>query len=595
MTAVLPDRPRSAHRAYVAHLTPEAMERSHRFLVRKALAEFAHERILTPEPDGDGFVVLSQGAVYRFHAQRHELDHWVIDPWSITRTVEGQSAELDAQSFIVEFADRLGIPDALLPAYLEEIGSTLNSSAFKFVNESHTAAELVHADFQEIEAAMAEGYPAFVANNGRIGFGADDFAAYAPEAGQPFGVVWLAVRRTRATLTCGAGLDEESLYAAELDTGQRLEFDETLRELGLDPADYLLMPAHPWQWTNKLAITFAPDIARRDIVCLGESRDSCRAQQSIRTFYNASRPDRSYVKTSLSILNMGFMRGLSPRYMKPTPAINDWMASLVENDETLQEAGFGVLREHAAIGYTGGPFEALGFDTPYKKMFAALWRESPVPKLAPGEWLATMASLLHCDHDGRHVATELIAASGLEPAVWIRRYVRAYLRPLVHCLYRYELAFMPHGESLIMVLADHAPVRMFMKDIGEEIALMGDLELPAEVERIRVVVPDPVKPLAILTDVFDGFFRYLAAILDEDGVLPAGDFWSEVAACVADYQADHPELADMFARHDLFVAEFPHSCLNRLQLRNTLEMVNLADQAESLIFAGKLRNPIARI
>ena len=38
-------------------------------------------------------------------------------------------------------------------------------------------------------------------------------------------------------------------------------------------------------------------------------------------------------------------------------------------------------------------------------MVAALWRESPVPRLAPGERLATMASLLHRDADGRALVT----------------------------------------------------------------------------------------------------------------------------------------------------------------------------------------------
>ncbi len=56
---------------------------------------------------------------------------------------------------------------------------------------------------------------------------------------------------------------------------------------------------------------------------------------------------------------------------------------------------------------------------------------------------------------------------------------------------------------------------------------------------------------------------------------------------------EHPELADAAASYDLFRPEFRHSCLNRLQLRNTLEMVDLADQAESLIYAGTLENPIA--
>ncbi len=577
-----------------AHLTPEAMERAHRFLIAKALAEFSHERLLKPEPIGHDHQVMIGDTCYRFHAHRYELEHWVVEPWSVTREVDGASAELDALAFIAEHAGVLGIPEALLPTYLEEISSTLSSAAWKHVHGTLTSADLVHADFQTIEAAMTEGHPAFVANNGRIGFSATDFAAYAPEAGHLFEVVWLAVLRTKAHLSLGAGLDEESLYAGELDALTRERFDAELRDLGLDSDDYLLMPAHPWQWEHKVAITFAPDIARRDIVCLGRSDDRYRAQQSIRTFFNADRPERHYVKTALSIQNMGFMRGLSPRYMRATPAINDWVAELVQDDEELRACGFGVLRERAAIGYTGDAYHRLGAPSAYTKMLAALWRESPLPQPAPGERLATMASLLHRDRNGRHLVTELIAASGVSPQEWVASYLRAYVRPVVHCLHRYELAFMPHGENLILVLEDHVPTRVLMKDIGEEIAVMGDLPLPEEVERVRVTVPDRVKPLSVLTDVFDGFLRFLAGILAEDRVLGQDEFWSLVAEEIAEHQAAHPELAEAFDRIDLFAPEFDHSCLNRLQLRDTRQMVDLSDQAESLIFAGTLVNPIAR-
>ena len=46
---------------------------------------------------------------------------------------------------------------------------------------------------------------------------------------------------------------------------------------------------------------------------------------------------------------------------------------------------------------------------------------------------------------------------------------------------------------------------------------------------------------------------------------------------------------------DLRTGSFAHSCLNRLQLRNTLQMVDLGDQASSLLFAGKMDNPVARV
>ena len=116
---------------------------------------------------------------------------------------------------------------------------------------------------------------------------------------------------------------------------------------------------HPWQWVNKLAVTFAPDVARRDLVHLGAGDDEHRPQQSIRTFFNQSRPERHYVKTALAIQNMGFLRGLSPAYMEATPAINDWVASTVEADPELRSTGFTVLRELAAIGYTGDAFHRL--------------------------------------------------------------------------------------------------------------------------------------------------------------------------------------------------------------------------------------------
>ena len=86
----------------------------------------------------------------------------------------------------------------------------------------------------------------------------------------------------------------------------------------------------------------------------------------------------------------------------------------------------------------------------------------------------------------------------------------------------------------------------------------------------------------------------MAAILVEHDVMTEEAFWERVAACVLAYQADHPQLAAKFARHDLFAPSFTLSCLNRLQLANNQQMVDLADPAGALQFAGVLENPIAR-
>ena len=579
------------------HLDPASLDRAQRHLLAKALGELAHERLLAPVPHGHGWRVTGPaGTAYDFTARRLPLEHWQVDPASIVVTAACHEVPADVQAFVAELAPGLGIPEDLLPTYLEELASTLAAAMWKLENADVPAAELAHADHQTVEAAMTEGHPAFIANNGRIGLDLEDYTAYAPETAPTVRLFWLAARREHTRLSLGDGLTEEALYTGELDDEVRDGFEKRLREEGLHPDDYLLLPVHPWQWRHRVAITFAPDVARRDLVPLGEGPDGYRPQQSIRTFSNTTRPDRHYVKTALAIQNMGFVRGLSPRAMATTPEINDWVRALVDADPTLRDCGFTVLRERASIGYTGDAYHALPDPSPYRKMLAALWREPPSVVLTAGERTMTMAALLHRDAAGASVVAELVRASGLDARTWVRRCLVAYVRPLVHCLLAHDLAFMPHGENLILVLRDDAPARVLMKDVAEEVAVMsGERGVPDGVaERIRGDLEPDVRALALHTDVFDGVLRFLAAILDADGLLRAEDFWAEVADCVRQHEVDHPGLAAAAAAYDFFREEFRHSCLNRLQLRDTRQMVDITDQASSLMYAGTMPNPIAR-
>lgn len=573
----------------LGHLEPGVMARAHRHVAAKALGEFTHERLLTPTSTDDGrWRIHAGGARYSFSATRHEPEHWRVDPASLERVVDGAVTEIDALTVVSDLHEDLGIPDHLRSTYLEEVSGTLASLAHKWHHAHHTSADLVDADFQTVESAMTEGHPGFVANNGRIGFSATDHAAYSPEAGADVHLVWVAVRRSLATFALSADLTEDDLWATELDETDRARFSLRLEAKGATPDSHVLMPVHPWQWDHKLAVTFAADVARGDIIHLGTTSDRYRAQQSIRTFFNVARPERHYVKTALAIQNMGFLRGLSPAYMGTTPAINDWVAQLVHGDPELSSCGFRVLREVAAVGYTGDAYHALDSTNPHTKMAAALWRESPVPRLDEGRRLMSMTALLHRDAAGTSLIGELIDASPLTASEWVRRWLRTYLRPIVHCLGVHDLAFMPHGENVILVLEDHCPAGVFIKDIGEEVVVMGDCELPPEVERIRHPLDPQVQSLSILTDVVDGVLRFVAEILDDDGVLAEETFWALVAECIREHAADHPRAA----RLDLLRPAFAHSCLNRLQLRNTLQMVDLADPAGSLMIAGELTNPL---
>lgn len=192
----------------VAHLTPDRWATANRALIRKGLAEFAHERLLDPQELGESrYKVLSDdGATeYRFTADRFALDHWQVYPDSISRHRGDEQLPLDALQFITELRGALGLSDEILPVYLEEISSTLAGTAYKSTKPPVTSAELAHAGFQAIETGMTEGHPCFVANNGKLGFGVDEFRAYAPEAASDIHLIWLAARRDRTTFTMRRG------------------------------------------------------------------------------------------------------------------------------------------------------------------------------------------------------------------------------------------------------------------------------------------------------------------------------------------------------------------------------------------------------
>src|SRR5699024_5476977 len=214
-----------------AHLNADAFAVVQRHLVAKALSEFAHERLITPvrvsaeagdasvdagdsgptsadagkgspapedagkgspapEDAGEGTweLVIDGGRSYTFAARVLPLEHWLIDEGSITRRQGETEVPLDAQELVVELQDALAIPEDLLSTYLEELASTLAGAAYKLedarAGRRPNSRALVDADFQTTEAAMTEGHPGFLANNGRIGFGLSDFRQWAPENGQ---------------------------------------------------------------------------------------------------------------------------------------------------------------------------------------------------------------------------------------------------------------------------------------------------------------------------------------------------------------------------------------------------------------------------
>ncbi|GAC70654.1 IucA/IucC family protein [Gordonia soli] len=570
-----------------------------RRIAQKIIAEFCHEQAIHPIGSASGeYSVLSDDQLteYTFSAEQLSLDSWVIDETSLRRTKDGIELPVRAIDLVIDLREQLGIPIEALPEYLEELVNTLALSADRPDSRRIAAADLAASDFQTIERTMTEGHPCFVANAGRLGFSVDDIERYAPESGGRFHLVWVAAWRADCDFAAMTGVTEDDLLRDELGAETLDRFAGVLSDLGLDPADYCYLPVHPWQWTEKVAKLYASDLAERRLVLLGEGPDLYQPQQSIRSMFNVADPSRHYVKTALSIVNMGFTRGMSADYMRTTPLINDWVSRRVGGDEYLRSLGFEMLFEVAAIGYRNPLFNSITQPgSEYRKLLSALWRQSPVPRISDHEQLSTMAALLHVDHHGVPLVEAFIERSGLAADEWVRRYLRTYLHPITYLLYRYELKFSPHGENLILVLDSGVPVRAILKDIGEEVCIFDrPADLPDSCRRALTEEPDAIRNLGVLSDVFDDFLRPLAALLHSARVLDDTSFWTVVGESMREFVNEHPDLADQFARWDLFAPTYGAVHMNRLQMSNNRRMVNVGDSYSSIIDDDhRLTNPIA--
>nr|WP_228447681.1 IucA/IucC family siderophore biosynthesis protein [Streptomyces paludis] len=581
-------------------LNAQAWSRASRLLLAKMIGEFAYEEVVEPAalpgaPEGGYFLALDAGETLTFRAVRGSYGSWRVDPDSME--CQGRPFT-DPLRFLLMARGLLALDGGTLGHLVRELTTTLAADA-KLAHTALTAAALADLDYAELEGHQT-GHPWIVLNKGRVGFAATDTDRWAPEARTPATLPWIAASTSLATYRGVAALDTpELLYALELDDPVRERFDAVLRDRGLDPAGYLYLPVHPWQWDEVLVQLYAPAIAEGAIVPLPTDGDTRLPQQSIRTFLNIQRPDRHTVKLPLSILNTLVWRGLPTERTLAAPAVTAWMHGIRDADPFLRdECGVILLGEVASVTVEHPLYDQLP-EVPYqyKELLGAIWREPLQTRLAPGERARTLASLIHTDPHGRAFTAELAERSGLPAAEWLQRLFAALLPPLLHFLYRYGTVFSPHGENAIVVFdSQDVPVRLAIKDFVDDVNISARPlpehdSMPADVRDILLTEEPVFLTQFIHSGLFVGVFRYLGPLCQEQLGVPEDDFWSLVRAEIVRYHARFPELKERFETFDLLTPRIARLCLNR----NRLHLDGYRDRSERPHAAvhGTVPNPLA--
>ncbi len=565
--------------ALLTALTRERWEGVNRELVAKLLTELAFEDVLAPNweelPGGRRAFELALGdrLVLRYAGHRRPLGDWRVEPGSLRTWLDGAPVDLpDAADVVALGAPAVGADPSTAAGLVQEIAMTALADVLGDAR-ARPAAELLDLDPPALECEM-RGHPWIVASKGRLGFGAGDLLAYAPEAAQPLQLGWLAAVPVIAQRRSVDGLAHATVVREQVGEADWARLRERAAAAGLEPDEACYLPVHPWQWEHRILALHAGAIARGELVALGTLAPRYLPGQSIRTLTDVDHPERRHLKLALSILNTSTYRGLPRDRTLAAPALTQWFTAACAADPFLREQGLVLLGEVASVSVAHSAFEAIaGVPYQHTEMLGAIWREPVHGHLRAGERAITLAALIHRDSAGVSFAELLVARSGLTAEDWVARLHAVTLPPLLHVLYRFGATFSPHAQNCLVVLRDDVPVRLVVKDFVDDAMISSEplpelADLPAAV---RAALGEGVEAMLLAQWIQSGLLvcvhRYLAEILAERMGYPERAFWAAAARAVAAY---HERFEDELGlRFDLFDFEAPafvKLCLNRVRI-----------------------------
>lgn len=567
-------------------------QRVNRQMIARMLAELEYEQLLQAhEQDGAWRIVVGE-AGYRFCATRGIWGWLHIDVASLSC----DGFPLEADQMLCQLAGMLKMNDAQIAEQLEDLYATLRGDMqLLFARHGCSAADLIALDPEALQCLLA-GHPKFIFNKARRGWGLSALRQYAPEYQGQFRLCWLAARRTHFVWSADRLHSLDALLNSAMDKVERRRFDRHWQQLELDDR-WIPLPVHPWQWQQKIALHFLPQLAKGELVELGEFGDLYLAQQSLRTLTNISRNVAFDIKLPLTIYNTSCYRGIPGKYISAGPAASHWLQQIFAEDCTLRSSGATILAEPAA-GYMAHPTYAMLRHAPYRyqEMLGIIWRENPGCYLKQGEQAVLMAALMECDNQGNPLIVEWINASELSAEQWLLQLFRCVVVPLYHLMCCYGVGLIAHGQNITLVIKNHLPQRIFLKDFQGDMRLV-DLDFP-QISSLPAGVKEVTARLSadyLIHDLQTGHFvtvlRFISPLLASGGVSEMR-FYQLLAQVLQHYMAQHPQLADRFALFDLFKPQILRVVLNPVRLTWSEQ-----DRGQRMLpqYRQDLDNPLYRV
>lgn len=363
--------------------------------------------------------------------------------------------------FVESQLDQPGQARVIADLRLAERQGRLARSAASAVAADLAQAQLSLADWERLAALRDR--PFHPVARARREWSDDDYRRYSGEAARRWPLHWIAVRRAHVLQAPCASADPASWLLCE---EQREALAAAMLAKGLAPADYLAIPAHPWQARCALPRLFAEEIAREEIVPLPIERCHAQPSASLRTVMPEGDP-RLHLKLSLAVSSLGALRPLPPRYLHNGSQAQRVLMELRARDPVLAES-MDLCDE--TLWWCHVP-AASELPPDYPGHLACNLRRYPAPI---GAELIPMASFAVILPDGRLPAFDYILARRGEygPSAALALFEDLALRLCEIGLACFRVGVMPeaHGQNVLaefdggrlarLVLRDHDTLRI---------------------------------------------------------------------------------------------------------------------------------------
>jgi len=339
------------------------------------------------------------------------------------------------------------------------------------------------------EQWVIEGHPLHPGAKTRLGMSVEDVIKYSPEWGTTPNIALVAVSKEFCQTT---SIDNRTMtsWLYEEYEGLRATVDRTLRNKGLDPSKFELVPVHPWQLEHALPALYEEEIAQKKIVLIQDFHIPAKSLVSFRTLAPLQNcgENKHHIKTAVNIQTTSAVRIVSPNSVENSPFLSKILVDIQEK-ENYFGGKFVVLQERAGIY-----FQPTGKDISERTRWklqanlASILRENPENYVDNEEEIPMVAAALLADSpvSGKPIVIELIdelarhyhLANHEEAALlFIRRYAETSLPGFLTLMVRYGISLEGHMQNSITVFRHGEPIRLLLRDLG------GIRVLPERLER----------------------------------------------------------------------------------------------------------------